>query len=251
MARKRQLLQQINSLLDEIDSQRSRLGSTDAADALHKLRIALRGLRTLLPLLQRKDAAQPSLRDAWRALFRLTGPARDAEVMLGALPADHVSQALQQQRVDEAYAALRTAADSITWPVLCTASRIQLAADVRDRRRKDIRKRIRRVVQRRARALCDTLHQPVDETQWHTLRVAIKRLRYLLEHTQPWQPGRVSKLLPTLKNAQSLLGDWHDLTVRQTAGLMLDGDDVLRNALASKAECAQHTLRRQLQHALA
>ncbi|WP_035051895.1 CHAD domain-containing protein [Andreprevotia chitinilytica] len=244
MARKKQLARQIDSLFLRLDALRANLLAGSDPEALHEFRVALRGLRTLLPLLlTKRDLLDQSLRAGWRKLASLTGPARDAEVMLSALPADHPAIAMLKEQEAAAYREVIAALERIDWPVLHAASRARLNNLIDTRRGKRIRLRIRRKASRLAHTLNVELETDNTLQHWHLLRIEIKRLRYLIEHAGPWLPKSRRRAYPALKHAQGVLGELHDLEVRTEAGIVLPGDASLREKLLLHAAEAVINLR--------
>ena len=77
--------------------------------------------------------------------------------------------------------------------------------------RKRIRRRCRSVVQLGTDLLAET-----DSQRLHTLRIACKKLRYVLEFFASLFPGKKTALLVEhLRTLQDNLGRWHDLVVQQ------------------------------------
>lgn len=233
MGPKKQLRRQIEQLLLVLAQLRGQLlaSSEHDPDTLHDFRVALRGLRTLLPLLLSKsDPLHAAIKAGWRELAHQSGPARDAEVMLAALPPGHPARAQLQTQMRLAYQQLLVALQQMLWPVLHAASAGQLAYPLRTRTvlQARIKRKTRRVTDQVCRLMAS---EPVTPQQWHQLRIAIKRLRYLIEYTLCWQPRAVQAALIPLKQAQSILGDLHDLDVRCAADLVLPGDKTQRTAL--------------------
>jgi len=77
--------------------------------------------------------------------------------------------------------------------------------------RKRIRRRCRRVVQLGTDLLAET-----DSQRLHALRIACKKLRYVLEFFASLFPGKKTALLVEhLRTLQDHLGRWHDLVVQQ------------------------------------
>jgi CHAD domain-containing protein len=79
--------------------------------------------------------------------------------------------------------------------------------------RKRIRRRCRSVVQLGTDLLAET-----DGQQLHALRIACKKLRYILEFFVSLFPGKqTAMLIEHLRALQDNLGSWHDLVVQQEA----------------------------------
>ena len=60
-------------------------------------------------------------------------------------------------------------------------------------------------------ALADQAHATTHPRELHELRIAAKRLRYLLEVVSDQGYGDVSRALISLRTIQDKIGDWHDL----------------------------------------
>lgn len=70
-----------------------------------------------------------------------------------------------------------------------------------------------RIEQRLAefQALAAQSHATTDPAEFHELRIAAKRLRYLLEIVSELGHGDASRALIALRTLQDRIGDWHDL----------------------------------------
>ncbi|TJZ66122.1 CHAD domain-containing protein [Chitiniphilus eburneus] len=245
MPTKKQLFRTLSDAMAHIESQRfDVLAGRD--DALHQLRIALRGWRTLLPLALRRQQEDRAILAAWREFAGLTGPARDAEVLLAVLPADHPRRAEVQARRDAGYAAVARALESVDWPVRVAASRAWLMLRLDLRKRAALQARIRHRAERLGQHLRQDLAADPGPEHWHQVRIDVKKLRYLIDYAGKWLPRRVRKLRPLLKEAQSTLGDLHDLDVRGADGLALPDDAATRERLVVAAERAIARLRRRI-----
>ncbi len=197
---------------------------------VHDLRVALRRARSLLRELR---SALPGerirwLRDGLAWLAELTGPVRDQDVLLLALP-EYASALPAPRRSDlqpliaaltearrDSLAILLAALDSPSGLALLTDWRAvarELAdapgpplRPLADRR---LRKLGRRVAKRAAKATPRT-----PATDLHQLRIEAKRLRYLLEFCRSlYDAQRVTAVLRTLRRLQETLGDLQDLAV--------------------------------------
>ncbi|MCO3926599.1 DUF3488 domain-containing protein [Pseudomonas aeruginosa] len=142
---------------------------------------------------------------------RLSGPIRDLEVLLPALAAEGLRDALAVRRpvLESGYVAVlasqplhRLQLCLDVWPALLrTAQRHAVLDGLHGR----VRKRLRRQWKTLRAELADTTYE-----HWHPLRLRIKRVRYGLE-AYPHDCSIPGSLLAPLKAAQSALGDWHDL----------------------------------------
>lgn len=207
----------IDELLAEVIGQQVALMSTVArleartdGEALHDLRIALRRLRSLLRPIRGVPGVE-ELEHAAAEVGRLSGPIRDLEVLLPALAAEGLRDALAVRRpvLESGYVAVlasqplhRLQLCLDVWPALLrTAQRHAVLDGLHGR----VRKRLRRQWKTLRAELADTTYE-----HWHPLRLRIKRVRYGLE-AYPHDCSIPGSLLAPLKAAQSALGDWHDL----------------------------------------
>jgi CHAD domain-containing protein len=203
-----------------------RLRALDLADpeGLHDLRVALRGLRACLPLLDNKGNL-PQLRRDWQSLARATGPARDLEVLLALLDRQPAPPAGLREKLEKEQRSARQRLTrqlcNIQLPHLLQSSRSELNAALERTRPRELR---RRITHRSSKLLVKIKQRianlsPSDPPQnWHQLRLDIKRLRYLIELCGEWLPERYQHIHSELKRCQGLLGDLHDLDI--LAGLV-------------------------------
>jgi CHAD domain-containing protein len=195
----------------------------DGPDAVHKMRVAARRLRSALKAHRRvldRQRTEP-IADALRELGRSLAPARDAEVLrerieadLAALPAELVLGPVQAEatrhfaRVEaEARAAVLAALDSPAHQELRRALDDLLEhPPLRSRAEQPARQALRtgRTERRLRRAMTAALDGGGD-TELHTARKATKRLRYATEVTGT-RPRK-------LKALQKALGHHQDVVV--------------------------------------
>jgi CHAD domain-containing protein len=208
----------------------------DAPDAVHKMRVTARRLRSALQGHRRiidRDAAAALIADL-RWLGAELAPARDAEVLsarftaaVGALPTQEVLGPVAGQLTRrfgreqaEGHARAVAALDSDRY--LQLQQRIdRLLADppltCRGRRRAErelpraIGKAMRRTTACRFQA--DGAAEAERDAALHEMRKAAKRARYVLEVAEPAMGKRARKLRKRIKAVQSLLGDHHDTVV--------------------------------------
>ncbi|MBP8184789.1 MAG: CHAD domain-containing protein [Pseudomonas sp.] len=184
-----------------------RLRAQTDAEALHDLRIAVRKLRSLLrPLRGLLDCSGLEL--AAQALGHISGPLRDAEVLLAQLHGrDPAAQRVRQQHLQAGYrqllrspqlGALFSALDA--WVRACRQA--QAAGQLRGAG-KHSRKRLAKNLQ----ALLLALATPGADR--HRLRIVLKRLRYGAQ-AYPQRVALTHRQMLALSAAQSALGDWHD-----------------------------------------
>lgn len=212
------------------DALRAHVGAAHSGkvEGVHQARVASRRLREVVPVLG-TGLSEVDIDKLGRELRRLTralGPVRELDVaagMIEGLPLEHADverlraawlrqlerdrhapvhdlhKALSPHRRDkldealEAFAGARASSTDLTWR--------SALADRLTERALDLRTRVART---------GTLYRPEP---LHEVRIAIKKLRYVLEITAESGLARTTRLLRTLKTAQESLGHLHDLDV--------------------------------------
>lgn len=210
----------------------------DADDAVHKMRVATRRMRSALAsyrkLLDNADAVR-HLRDELKWLAGILGEARDAEVMRDRLkgmiakePGELVMGPVAR-RVDielgadyqKAHQQVLEALDSSRYFHLVEALE-SLVADAALAKagnraaRKVIPKLISHDVKRLRSAVKEAKKHPAgtaDHPALHEARKDGKRLRYAAEAASPVDPKRASKLADAAHAVQKILGDHQDSIV--------------------------------------
>lgn len=188
-------------------------GGTDN-EALHDLRIALRGASSLLlPLRNHPGLAR--LDQAVADLLRRTSALRDAQVLAEELERRgwQVEADKRRQKVEETCrrcmhgrVARRVNAEFERWP---TELRLVDAETGLRKLKRRIGRRMERDLQKLREAL---VLQGSCTNDWHVLRLRIKRVRYLCESYADWLTAK-RKLLEELKRAQTALGSERDLSL--------------------------------------
>ena len=232
----------------------------DAADSVHKMRVATRRLRSVLAsfctLLDRDRVA--FLRRELRWLAGMLGTQRDAEVLAERLrddlahlaaqsptagavdlaPARKRLDAWQADVVPEAQASVAAALTSERYRRLMTdlddlaarppfdaaatrPARSQMAAAMRA----DLR-RLRRGV----RQALDLPDGPARDAALHEARKRAKRLRYTAEAAVPARPTRAARLVATARDLQECLGEHQDGVVARQLLTRLQADARAENA---------------------
>lgn len=230
----RQLLQ----LLVHIGQQRRLLLRAHHPDCLHDLRISLRSIRALLPLLA--APACSTLRQRWRSLAAASNPARDLEVQSALLAQLLPAHPLTNQLDLAAEQARNDLQNILSGPTLDRLLLDTSRAVVRCQRlrHKQLRKR-QQVLLQRLRTRLASIAPDSLPAQWHALRLDIKRLRYLLEASGVL-PAHKPAIVFSLKKMQSALGDLHDLdNLAQLDGF--SRQDQVQLA-AARARALQHAL---------
>ncbi|MBM3114651.1 CHAD domain-containing protein [Jeongeupia naejangsanensis] len=187
---------------------------SDDPEALHTLRVAVRGLRAALaPFSAHPDIA--SVRAGLGALAHDTNALRDDEViraLLATLPGGGTLLAMLAPPADEhtltsVLAAHRAATDGLH-------RRILLAVDALDQ--VQLETASRQATRRARRKLHGTLTQLTPATpahEWHAARLQVKKARYLHDGQALWLGKRWQRFGPQCKPAQEALGHLHDLDV--------------------------------------
>jgi CHAD domain-containing protein len=202
---------------------------TGDTQAIHQARVASRRLRETLPLAQAvlDDDDVDQLQRRMRRLTRLLGPVRELDVTIGlaiehreSLPAEAPALSLVESRLtherDARYAKVvhDLRPDKLRkW--LDRASEIEeKLASARDTKpwRVELAERLRT----RARQLLAAVEDAgllFTPDRLHEVRIAVKRLRYVLELTGELQLARTGSRVTELKAAQDILGHLHDLDI--------------------------------------
>lgn len=197
-------------------------------DGVHQARVASRRLREVVPVLGNGlDAIDvDKLGKGLRRLTRALGPVRELDVAAGMIeeltldhadvdrlraawlrqierdregPVEDLDKALAPNRRDkldralQAFAAARASSADLQWRTAL--------ADRLTERALELRTRIART---------GTLYRPEP---LHDVRIATKKLRYVLEITAEAGLARLARPLRTLKSTQESLGRLHDLDV--------------------------------------
>jgi len=209
-------------VLEECD----RAGTKLAADPVHDLRVALRRCRSMADGIMTfdPDRSWNQMKKSGRKLFRSLGELRDVQVMqewvnkLGS-PDDPVTATLLR------FLASREA-----------QHKMEAAQALQDFDRKQWKKWGASLPRRSARIRSGSLvfkhlalerwtdayhlHQHAIRTRskvaWHSLRIGLKRFRYIVEN---FLPAQHDAWIGDLKELQDLLGEVHDLDVLWSTGL--------------------------------
>ena len=204
-------------------------------------------------------AVLPEERRLWLAgelrwLGQLTGPPRDLDVLLEDL-SGNLSRPTQRrasaERADlapfvaqlhterrSARAALLAGLDSERYRLLLDGARALAGTDVPDRARRAV-ELAEHCVRRASRRLLRQGRAAVTAEDWHEVRKAGKRLRYVIEGFRSLLGAESADALATLKRLQNVLGDAQD----RAAHAALIREVALRWAAAAPAESSPSTAR--------
>jgi CHAD domain-containing protein len=227
------------------------LAPTPDANAVHDLRVALRRTRTVLEV--GRTVFGPfhcnEVRGALRDLQRATGSLRDEEVLLDLAGSLGISDAsvppwLEIRRRRER-AMRRALVRLIEGGELDRGRRLLdalLAFRVNPVRDKRLGKFARRAVQdARRRVEGRRSARSEDARALHQLRIAYKRLRYVVEIFAPSLPAELTALAHTAARLQNRLGSVHDVDVavgcvQRARALSLEARTALVAALSRARE---------------
>jgi CHAD domain-containing protein len=206
------------------------LAEGDEPEPVHKARIALRRFRAVMaafePVLD-EDLAD-ALQDRSRALFRLLGAIRDADVMVARFAetgraAEMVEEAIEQRRKGRKLLKKKNAAGFRDWAVKrLTGKRWRRTGKKAKTLREAPVAVLAKAALNRAWATCvsngSDLHGMSARAQ-HDLRKDLKMLRYLSEAFADLWPGEAQDdFLATLRNLQDDLGELTDSAMAKSLG---------------------------------
>ncbi|MCX7205831.1 MAG: CHAD domain-containing protein [Proteobacteria bacterium] len=209
-----QFLQIIAVQLSKLNAGRERLLLGQDAEALHDFRVALRSLRSLLPIvLKRSKRLDSRILAAWKALAQFTSPVRDAEVLL-LLLAGRMSVVQQEELAKSHCEGLASINAALVGPDFAVLSQITLQQSrlrIKDCDPCFLKRRIKMQAKDYVKLIdkADKTKRPSLE-EWHDRRLTIKRLRYLSLLAAKWLPQKINDLQLPLKKAQTAIGKLHD-----------------------------------------
>ncbi|VXC67785.1 Metal-binding protein [Burkholderia sp. 8Y] len=230
-------------LVGEAIAQASALENEGEAEQLHKLRVALRRLRTLLwayrPILDEDFDTQQ--RAIYKFLANAAGNTRDWDILIGLVEATgdtELLEAFRQSRSEASKKSLETLSHASVKQMLreamseanrelnTAAQRTPLTRFARQRvvaAQKQLKKRMR-VAARAGRSNYDSFHE---------VRKAGKKVRYLLEFFEPLLGKKQRKGLKTLKRVQKRFGELNDVVASRD--LLLAHRTALPDGAADRA----------------
>ncbi|HEY3136097.1 MAG TPA: CHAD domain-containing protein [Blastocatellia bacterium] len=229
--RSRHLLEIIPSQLELLRSYHRDVLETDDVDAVHKMRVTTRRLQASLDLLERQMNVR-KLKRRLRRWRRTLSRVRNYDVFLELIEKEAVGrrqahreqfelvQALLQQRRLNNATRVRQFLEGINVNQISVALSLEppstkseseagfmldgkvmsgWAADRLDQRLAEFQ------------ALVAQAQPTTDPAELHQVRIAAKRMRYLLEVISTMGYGDASRALAWLRTLQDRIGDWHDL----------------------------------------
>ena len=206
-------------------------------EPIHQVRVAARRLRVGLDLFAECLPAKKvkRWRRAAKRLLKALGPARDGDVQIAFVRGIAATLRRKAYRPGVARLLLRLeqARDGLQKDVVQAADRFEAAGVVDEvlaasprtpvgtggpaespceavlrRSSPEIQQRIRKML-----ALQPGLEDPEDIKRHHAMRIATKRLRYVLEACCPACGRRIARYVSAAKKVQTLLGDIHECDV--------------------------------------
>ena len=230
----RTLLKHLNTMMGMIDGVRQ----NEDIECLHRMRVASRRLRSLLPLFS--DCLPPKQRTRWRKqlrrVTRALGEARDADVQIACLQKELAACQDEKQRPGLARLLLRfqQRRQGMQAPLVSTLKRLtsrrhinrlemalryllatsqlyatpESARHTYNRSRAAIMRRLQTVL-----ATAATVRGPQSGTELHATRITVKRLRYTLQAFAPLYPNTLNDAIRTARKLQDVLGNLHDCDV--------------------------------------
>ncbi len=211
------------------------------SEFLHDFRVALRRMRSLLSQVVR-DVFAPAdvaaLRSELEWLSQATGPTRDLDVYLLQLPShgarlpaavradlapltDFLARAQQreQRRLARALRTPRYAQLIAIWQKFeYDAEAVRPAGSELVLRTGEVASRCLDRAWRRVRKRGRLIAEEAPPETLHALRIAAKKLRYLLEFFRSlYPPAEIAEVIKELKKLQDALGNFNDLNVQQRA----------------------------------
>jgi len=208
------------------------------SECLHRMRVASRRLRSVLPLWA-ACLTRPTC-DRWRKqLRRLTGglrEARDTDVQMACVQHFLAHEASAQERpgVERLLLRLQQRRRALQGTVVEALDRFmasRLAAEMEqtlthlahvsracglDTPGPYVYRQTHRAIQARLKALqayAPYVQQPQCIQELHAMRLAAKRLRYTLQALAPLYPDALAEAVRAARTVQTMLGDIHDCDV--------------------------------------
>jgi CHAD domain-containing protein len=197
------------------------------ADAIHQARVATRRVREALPLVTR-GSKERKLTKAVSRLTRALGRVRELDVALVNLDEVTADAAMQTEGINLLRAILKDERQRLYADMAERIDRVDpeklqrkaLAAVARNAESEDdalSAGRMKTVIKRAARRAV-SLQAAIDNAggiylpdRLHEVRIAVKKLRYVLEIARELSRSRASARIRMLKTVQDLLGRMHDL----------------------------------------
>jgi len=228
-------LTNLHAMMEEIDGVRQ----AEDIEYVHRMRVASRRLRSVLPLLA--ECLSPQQCHKWRRrlrrVTRALGAARDTDVQSEFVQTFLAACADEHERVGIARLLLRlrqrrqalqaSVLEAMDWlessafptkmaRTLCQLVRDTCSYDVAGTTAGESYRRTRQAILAEVKALEayePYVEQPECGAELHAMRIAAKRLRYTLETFAPLYQSELLEPIRRIRTLQDLLGDIHDCDV--------------------------------------
>ena len=222
----------------EVTSVSDRLTGVYRPKDLHRLRIGIRRIRSLLKQVSDRNARH--FRKTWGGFAAVTNQARDWDVFLKAARAMQSDAEYREFRsilmpqVLASHEAVTEVLQSAQWQ-RHLAEWEQFLSQINDLAIDDTR--VQWSVEDATSKASNTYWLALtvnDEKTWHKFRIAVKNLRYIADahiHDPVCDQQRLDEIIKTCKILQTRLGKWHD-TVVQLQMIREQGPSIERKAIA-------------------
>ena len=228
------LLKYLNAMVGLIDGVRQ----NEDIECVHRMRVASRRLRSLLPLFI--DCLPPKQSGRWRRqlrrVTRALGNARDADVQIVCVQEalDACGDDRLRPGLERLLLRFRQQRQAMQEPLVSTLERLTSRRHV-SRMEMTLRyllatsqlyaspksaphtyRRSREAILRRLQAVlaaAATIRGPQSGAELHATRIAVKRLRYTLQAFAPLYADTLNEAIRTARRLQDVLGNLHDCDV--------------------------------------
>lgn len=228
------LLKYLNAMMGLIDGVRQ----NEDIECVHRMRVASRRLRSLLPLFI--DCLPPKQSGRWRRqlrrVTRALGNARDADVQIVCVQEalDACGDDRLRPGLERLLLRFRQQRQAMQEPLVSTLERLTSRRHV-SRMEMTLRyllatsqlyaspksaphtyRRSREAILRRLQAVlaaAATIRGPQSGAELHATRIAVKRLRYTLQAFAPLYADTLNEAIRTARRLQDVLGNLHDCDV--------------------------------------
>jgi len=230
----RTALQYLHALMAEMDGVRQ----AEGPECVHRLRVASRRLRSVLPLLA-PSLSRPTCarwRKQLRRVTRVLGAVRDTDVQMACVQQflhDSASTA-ERAGVERLLLRLEQRRQALQGPVVKALERFttrQFAEEMEERLTqvasqsesygvdvpgRRVYRQTRKGILKRLNAFAvyaPYVVQPACVKELHAMRIAAKRLRYIMQALAPLYPDELAEPIQAARLCQTRLGDIHDCDV--------------------------------------
>ncbi len=230
----RTALKYLHALMAEMDGVRQ----AQDRECVHRMRVATRRLRSVLPLFATSLSRQTwaRWRKQLRRVTRTLGAARDTDVQIACVQQFLHGRASAEEHAGVARLLLRLEQrrQVLQGPVIKALERFtarQLTEEMEERLKqvaseseaygvdmagRRVYRHTRKGILKRLNAFeayAPYVHQPECVKELHAMRIAAKRLRYIMQALAPLYPDELAEPIQAARLCQTRLGDIHDCDV--------------------------------------